>query len=77
MKTSVYVGTSIDGFIARKDGDIDENYNLNSIISIAKRFIAYEIENRLKQLHKSDILHQLESGLSEREKKKGQLHKVF
>ena len=23
MKTSVYVGTSLDGFIARKDGDID------------------------------------------------------
>jgi len=23
MKTSVYIGTSIDGFIARKDGDID------------------------------------------------------
>ena len=23
MRTSVYVGTSLDGFIARKDGDID------------------------------------------------------
>jgi dihydrofolate reductase len=23
MKTSVYIGTSLDGFIARKDGDID------------------------------------------------------
>ncbi len=23
MKISVYVGTSLDGFIARKDGDID------------------------------------------------------
>ena len=23
MKTTVYVGTSLDGFIARKDGDID------------------------------------------------------
>ncbi|MCI0692323.1 hypothetical protein L0337_10020 [candidate division KSB1 bacterium] len=23
MKTTVYIGTSFDGFIARKDGDID------------------------------------------------------
>jgi len=23
MKTTVYIGTSLDGFIARKDGDID------------------------------------------------------
>jgi dihydrofolate reductase len=34
MKTSVYIGTSLDGFIARKDGDIDwlvkfENHEVN------------------------------------------------
>src|SRR5215210_4670998 len=38
---------------------------------------AYEIINRLKQLNENKILQQLEQGLSEREKKKGQLHKVF
>ncbi len=54
-----------------------ENYNLNSIISNAKRFIAYEMIKRLKQSNENKILQQLEAGLSEREKKKGQLHKVF
>src|SRR4051794_38255006 len=49
------------------------NYNLNT----AKRLIAYKIVNRLKQVHENKILQQLEDGVSEREKKKGQLHKVF
>jgi len=52
-------------------------YNLNTIISNAKRFCAYEIINRLKQSNENKILQQLEDGLSAREKKKGQLHKVF
>jgi putative transposase len=52
-------------------------YNLNTIISNAKRFSAYEIINRLKQSNENKILQQLEDGLSAREKKKGQLHKVF
>jgi len=55
----------------------DTNYNLNTIISNAKRFIAYEIVNRLKQSNENKILQQLEDGVSDREKKKGQLHKVF
>jgi REP element-mobilizing transposase RayT len=40
----------------------DTNYNLNTIISNAKRFIAYEIVNRLKQLHENKILQHLEDG---------------
>ncbi|HXL56696.1 MAG TPA: transposase [Chitinophagaceae bacterium] len=55
----------------------NENYNLNTIISNAKRFMAYEMVSCLKQLDENKILQQLEGGLSEREKKKGQLHKVF
>ncbi len=55
----------------------DTNYNLNTIISNAKRFIAYEIVNRLKQSNENKILQQSEDGVSDREKKKGQLHKVF
>jgi len=46
------------------------NYNLNSIISNAKRFSAYEIVNRLKQLNENKVLQQLEDGISEREKRK-------
>ena len=53
------------------------NYNLNTIISNAKRFVAYELINRLKQLNENKILQQLSDGVTEREKKKGQLHKVF
>jgi len=50
---------------------------LNTIISNAKRLIAYEIVNRLKQSNENKILQQSEDGVSDREKKKGQLHKVF
>src|SRR3954452_16983334 len=42
----------------------DTNYNLNTIISNAKRFIAYEIVNRLKQLNENKILQQLEDAVS-------------
>src|SRR6266487_5084645 len=48
----------------------NENYNLNTIISNAKRFMAYEMVSCLKQLDENKILQQLEGGLSEREKKK-------
>ena len=53
------------------------NYNLNTIISNAKRFVAYELVNRLKQLKENKILQQLTDGVTEREQKKGQLHRVF
>jgi putative transposase len=55
----------------------NENYNLNTIISNAKRFIAYETVKRLERCNENKILQQLKDALSEREKKKGQLHKVF
>jgi len=53
------------------------NYRGNAIISNAKRFVAYKLINRLKQLNENKILQQLADGVTEREKKKGQLHKVF
>ena len=52
-------------------------FNLNKIIGNAKRFMAYEIIKRLKQLNRKDILDHLSGSVSERESKKGQLHKVF
>ncbi len=54
-----------------------DNYNLTTIISNAKRFSAYKIINRLRQSNENKILQQLEDALTEREKIKGQLHKVF
>ena len=52
-------------------------FNLNKIIGNAKRFMAYEIIKRLKQLYEQDTLNYLASVVTGREKKKGQLHKVF
>jgi putative transposase len=55
----------------------DNSYNLNAIISNAKRFMAYEILYRLEVLNRSDLLFYLAKAISPRERKKGQLHKVF
>jgi REP element-mobilizing transposase RayT len=52
-------------------------FNFNTIISNGKRFIAYEIINRLEHAGNMDLLNRLSSLLTDREKKKGQLHKVF
>ena len=54
-----------------------EGFNLNSIISNGKRFMAYEIINRLQSAGNTTMLKKLGSLVTEREKKKGQLHKVF
>ena len=52
-------------------------FDLNKIIGNAKRFMAYEIIDRLEQKGRKDILDYLGESISERERKKGQLHKVF
>ena len=52
-------------------------YNLNKIISNAKRFMAYEIVNRLESSTNQKILQDLRSNLTQREINKGQKHKVF
>ncbi|MFT3679069.1 MAG: hypothetical protein QM791_02280 [Ferruginibacter sp.] len=55
----------------------NNGFNLNEIISNGKRFMAYEIINRLEQAGNKIMLERLASLVSAREKKKGQLHKVF
>ncbi len=55
----------------------NENFDLNKIISNAKRFMAYEIIKKLKASNEINILQTLSEGVTERERKKGQLHKVF
>ncbi len=54
-----------------------EGFNLNTIVANGKRFIAYEIINRLEEKENVELLHRLECLVTERERKKGQLHKVF
>lgn len=53
------------------------DFSLNKIISNAKRFMAYEIVKRLKENNQTEVLQQLQSAITDKEKKKGQLHKVF
>ena len=52
-------------------------FNLNTIIANGKRFMAYEIINRLETTGNTVLLDRLKSLVTEREKKKGQVHKVF
>lgn len=42
-----------------------------------KRFMAYEIVNRLKARNDNKVLMQLEEGLSAKQIEKGQHHRVF
>jgi putative transposase len=55
----------------------DEKVNLNTIIGNAKRFMAYDIIMRLNGHSNQDLLNTLASACTEKEKVKGQLHKVF
>ena len=55
----------------------EADFDLNKIIGNAKRFMAYEIIERLKEKKETKILQLLAASVTEREKKKGQLHKVF
>jgi REP element-mobilizing transposase RayT len=52
-------------------------FNLNKIISNGKRFLAYDIIDRLQTAGNTRLLDRLSAGVSARERKKGQLHKVF
>ena len=50
---------------------------INRIIGNAKRLLAYEIVERLKNIKREDILHIMQEGVSDKEKLKGDKHKVF
>ena len=54
-----------------------DGFNLNKIIANGKRFMAYEIINRLKIKENLEMLIKLSSLVLIRENKKGQLYKVF
>ena len=54
-----------------------EGFNLNTIIANGKRLIAYQIIDRLENTGNIEMLTRLKSLVTDREKKKGQLHKVF
>ena len=55
----------------------DWNTDLNKLVGNGKRFMAYDLVEKLKARGQIEILHQLQEGLTEIEKSKGQLHRVF
>ena len=54
-----------------------EHFDLNKIVGNGKRFMAYGIIKRLEAKNDSQTLLRLKEGLTERDIKKGQKHKVF
>jgi hypothetical protein len=55
----------------------DTGKNINTIIGDGKRFIAYEIVKRLKEMNQADLLLQLSQRVSSSDRKKGKLHEVW
>ena len=55
----------------------DDKLKLNAVMSNAKRFMAYSLVERLKAKNQIAILNKLSMACSEKEKLKGQKHKVF
>jgi len=56
---------------------MDSSKSMNEVIGEAKRFMAYEIVKRLKNLKEVEILKTLSDGVQIEERKKGKKHQVF
>ena len=55
----------------------EPGYNLNTIIGNAKRFMAYQIIQRLELMKRNELLYYLSSGVSARERRQGKFHKAI
>ena len=55
----------------------EKSPSIDKLIGNGKRFIAYEIVERLKRLERHQLLEKLAAGVSKKEQKRGKLHKVF
>ena len=55
----------------------EKGFSLNTVVSNAKRFMAYEIIKRLSANGEHEILHKLRNGLTQSKRDKGQMHSVF
>ena len=51
--------------------------SINTIVSNGKRFIAYDLVKRLKEMNSNLILNELNNDLNNTEKKEGKIHGVF
>ena len=54
-----------------------DNINLNKVIGNGKRFMAYDIIKKLEKTSNLALLNRLASAVTDKEKAKGQRHKVF
>jgi hypothetical protein len=54
-----------------------QGQSINAIVGNGKRFMAYELVQRLQKLGHHDVLTQLSSFVNKNEKLKGKLHEVF
>jgi REP element-mobilizing transposase RayT len=55
----------------------EQKESINNIIGTGKRFMAYEIVERLKMKKNIFILKKLEEGVNEIERRRGKLHQMF
>lgn len=55
----------------------NQNKNLDYLVSNGKRFMAYDIIQRLQAMNKINILSQLAQGVQANERKKGKKHQIF
>ena len=54
-----------------------QGQSINSIVGNGKRFMSYEIVERLKEQNSQEILKQLSSFVNATDKRRGKLHEVF
>lgn len=75
-------GNRIEGFVIMPNHlhlllFVGKNENVNKLLGNGKRFLAYEIINRLELLQHADILSQLASAVTAKEKQRNKKHRVF
>ena len=70
----VIMPNHVHALIAFKNTD---NKSIDSIVGNGKRFMAYEIINRLKEKEETELLDALSNLVSASDRKKGKLHEVF
>jgi hypothetical protein len=58
-------------------GFLNTGVDINSRIGTMKRFLGYDIVDRLKMVGKKDVLEIMSAGVNNSDRKKGKLHEIF
>jgi len=75
-------GNQIEGFVIMPNHlhfllFVNKDENVNKLLANGKRFLAYEIVNRLELFRHHDILSQLAAAVTMKEKQRNKKHRVF